>query len=73
MNTRHCYHKTTFNLSEIYFYGTGYIIILQKTEIKPENFKGLKDIIEINASDRFKYAVRKIYRLFICSQLQKKD
>ncbi len=27
-----------------------------KTEIKPENFKGLKDITEINALDRFKYA-----------------
>ena len=27
-----------------------------KTEIKPENFKGLKDITEINAPDRFKYA-----------------
>ena len=27
-----------------------------KTEIKPENFKGLTDITEINAQDRFKYA-----------------
>ena len=27
-----------------------------KTEIKPGNFKGLKDITEINAQDRFKYA-----------------
>ncbi|MCX6330594.1 MAG: N-acetylmuramoyl-L-alanine amidase [Bacteroidia bacterium] len=27
-----------------------------RTEIKPENFKGLTDIIEINAQDRFKYA-----------------
>jgi N-acetylmuramoyl-L-alanine amidase len=27
-----------------------------KTEIKPENFKGLRDITEINAQDRFKYA-----------------
>ena len=27
-----------------------------RTEIKPENFKGLKDITEINAQDRFKYA-----------------
>lgn len=27
-----------------------------KTEIKPENFKGLKDITEINVNDRFKYA-----------------
>jgi N-acetylmuramoyl-L-alanine amidase len=29
---------------------------VSKTEIKPENFKGLKDIVEINAKDRFKYA-----------------
>ena len=27
-----------------------------RTEIKPENFNGLKDITEINAQDRFKYA-----------------
>ena len=27
-----------------------------KTEIKPENFKGLNDIVEINAPGRFKYA-----------------
>ena len=27
-----------------------------KTEIKPENFKGLKDITEIHVNDRFKYA-----------------
>jgi N-acetylmuramoyl-L-alanine amidase len=27
-----------------------------KTEIKPENFKGLRDITEINVQDRFKYA-----------------
>jgi N-acetylmuramoyl-L-alanine amidase len=27
-----------------------------RTEIKPENFKGLRDITEINAQDRFKYA-----------------
>ena len=27
-----------------------------KTEIKPENFKGLKDISEINVNDHFKYA-----------------
>ena len=27
-----------------------------KTEIKPENFKGLKDIIEINCKERFRYA-----------------
>ena len=27
-----------------------------RTEIKPENFKGLKDITEINAQDRFRYA-----------------
>ncbi len=27
-----------------------------RIEIKPENFKGLKDIIEINAEDRYKYA-----------------
>jgi N-acetylmuramoyl-L-alanine amidase len=27
-----------------------------RTEIKPENFKGLKEITEINAQDRFKYA-----------------
>jgi N-acetylmuramoyl-L-alanine amidase len=27
-----------------------------KTEIKPENFSGLKDISEIQAKDRFKYA-----------------
>jgi N-acetylmuramoyl-L-alanine amidase len=26
-----------------------------KTEIKPENFNGIKDIIEINAQDRYKY------------------
>jgi N-acetylmuramoyl-L-alanine amidase len=26
-----------------------------KTEIKPENFKGLKDVYEINAEGRFKY------------------
>jgi N-acetylmuramoyl-L-alanine amidase len=26
-----------------------------RTEIKPENFKGLTDIIEINAQDRYKY------------------
>ena len=29
---------------------------VHKTEIKPENFKGLKDITEIDAPDRFKYA-----------------
>jgi N-acetylmuramoyl-L-alanine amidase len=29
---------------------------ITKTEIKPENFKGLKDITEINTPDRFKYA-----------------
>jgi N-acetylmuramoyl-L-alanine amidase len=29
---------------------------LSKTEIKPENFKGLRDITEINVQDRFKYA-----------------
>jgi len=29
---------------------------IARTEIKPENFKGLTDIIEINAQDRFKYA-----------------
>jgi N-acetylmuramoyl-L-alanine amidase len=29
---------------------------INKIEIKPENFKGLKDIVEINAGDRFKYA-----------------
>ena len=28
-----------------------------KTEIKPENFNGLKDVIEINAEDRYKYAI----------------
>jgi N-acetylmuramoyl-L-alanine amidase len=27
-----------------------------RTQIKPENFKGLKDITEINAQDRFRYA-----------------
>jgi N-acetylmuramoyl-L-alanine amidase len=27
-----------------------------RTELKPENFKGLKDISEINSNDRFKYA-----------------
>jgi N-acetylmuramoyl-L-alanine amidase len=27
-----------------------------RTEIKPENFRGLKEITEINAQDRFKYA-----------------
>ena len=27
-----------------------------QTEVKPENFKGLTDIIEINSVDRFKYA-----------------
>jgi N-acetylmuramoyl-L-alanine amidase len=27
-----------------------------RTELKPENFKGLKDITEINSNDRFKYA-----------------
>jgi N-acetylmuramoyl-L-alanine amidase len=29
---------------------------ISKTEIKPENFSGLKDISEIQANDRFKYA-----------------
>jgi N-acetylmuramoyl-L-alanine amidase len=29
---------------------------ISKTEIKPENFKGLRDITEIKAQDRFKYA-----------------
>jgi N-acetylmuramoyl-L-alanine amidase len=29
---------------------------ITRTEIKPGNFKGLTDIIEINAQDRFKYA-----------------
>jgi N-acetylmuramoyl-L-alanine amidase len=28
-----------------------------RTELKPENFKGLQDITEINSNDRFKYAV----------------
>jgi N-acetylmuramoyl-L-alanine amidase len=27
-----------------------------RTQIRPENFKGLKDITEINAQDRFRYA-----------------
>ncbi|MBK7132711.1 MAG: N-acetylmuramoyl-L-alanine amidase [Bacteroidales bacterium] len=27
-----------------------------QTEIKPENFKGLTDVIELNSADRFKYA-----------------
>ena len=27
-----------------------------RTELKPENFKGLKGITEINSNDRFKYA-----------------
>jgi N-acetylmuramoyl-L-alanine amidase len=27
-----------------------------RTEIKPENFKGIKDIVEIKAQDRFRYA-----------------
>ena len=27
-----------------------------RTEIKPENFKGITDIVEINVQDRFKYA-----------------
>jgi N-acetylmuramoyl-L-alanine amidase len=27
-----------------------------RTEIKPENFKGINDIVEISASDRYKYA-----------------
>ena len=27
-----------------------------QTEVKPENFKGLADVIEINSADRFKYA-----------------
>jgi N-acetylmuramoyl-L-alanine amidase len=27
-----------------------------RTEIRPENFKGIKDIVEINAEDRYKYA-----------------
>lgn len=27
----------------------------QKTEIKPENFNGLKDVVEINTEDRFRY------------------
>ena len=30
-----------------------------KIEIKPENFKGLSDIIEIRTPDRFKYATGK--------------
>jgi N-acetylmuramoyl-L-alanine amidase len=30
-----------------------------RVEIKPENFKGLPDIIEINADDRYKYATGK--------------
>jgi N-acetylmuramoyl-L-alanine amidase len=29
---------------------------ISRTEIKPENFSGLKDISEIHANDRFKYA-----------------
>jgi N-acetylmuramoyl-L-alanine amidase len=28
-----------------------------QTEIKPENFKGLKEVSEINAQNRFKYAI----------------
>ena len=27
-----------------------------KTDLKPENFKGVKDVVEINSQDRFKYA-----------------
>jgi hypothetical protein len=27
-----------------------------QTELKPENFNGLRDITEINAQDRYKYA-----------------
>jgi len=27
-----------------------------KTEVKPENFKGIKDVVEIDAADRYKYA-----------------
>ena len=29
---------------------------IDKKEIKPENFKGLADVVEIPAQDRFKYA-----------------
>jgi N-acetylmuramoyl-L-alanine amidase len=29
---------------------------VSRTEIKPENFKGITDIMEINVQDRFKYA-----------------
>jgi len=27
-----------------------------KIEVRPENFKGLTDVLELNAQDRFKYA-----------------
>ena len=27
-----------------------------KNEIKPENFNGIRDVVEINSQDRYKYA-----------------
>ena len=44
-----------------------------KIEIKPENFKGLKDIIEINAQDQFKYATGSFTDYSAAVQLQKKN
>ena len=43
-----------------------------KTEIKPENFKGLKDITEINAQDRFKYAAGSFKDYSDAAQYRKK-
>ena len=43
-----------------------------KTEIKPENFNGLKDITEINAQDRFKYAAGSFKDYSDAAQYRKK-
>jgi N-acetylmuramoyl-L-alanine amidase len=43
-----------------------------KTEVKPENFKGLKDIVEINADDRFRYATGSFTDYFAAVKYRKK-
>jgi N-acetylmuramoyl-L-alanine amidase len=47
---------TSVNLSAKILYMVQITASASQTEVKPENFKGLTDVIEINSADRFKYA-----------------
>ena len=44
-----------------------------KIEIKPENFNGLKDVIEINTEDRFRYASGKFADYSAAVNIQEKN